>query len=121
MYFVFYAGANPLQKALISCFPEELKDRDPDSLVILWHAVLYFREIIGCYDLYLHVGTVSQRVKDCIPSIEEDVGANVFILILGLFPLEVEAFERRITQEGADQLSRMLGTHPTWWSSWLLD
>ena len=119
MYFGFYAGANAVQEALISCFPNELKDRDPDSFVMLWNAVLYFREITGCNDLDLHVGTVSQRVKDCIPSIEEDVGANVFIL--GLFPLEVEAFERRITQEGADQLSRLLGTPPTWWSSWLLD
>ena len=119
MYFGFYAGANAVQKALISRFPNELKDRDPDSLVTLWNAVLYFREITGCYDLDFHVGTVSRRVKDYIPSIEEDVGANVFIL--GLFPLEVEEFERRITQEGADQLSRLLGTPPTWWASWLLD
>ena len=54
--------------------------------------MLYLREIAGCYDLDFHVGTVSQRVQDYIPSIEEDVGAHVFIL--GLFPLEVEAFER---------------------------
>ena len=113
MYFGFYAGANAVQKALISCFPNELKDRDPDSLVMLWNAVLYFREITGCHDLDLHVGIVSQRVKDLIPSIEEDVGAHV--LMLGLFPLEVDAYERRITQEGADKLSQVLGTPPTWW------
>ena len=113
MYFGFYAGASGLQRALISCFPKELTDRDPYSLAILWPAVLYLREITGRYDLDLHVGIVSQRLKDLIPSIEEDVGAHV--LILGLFPLEVDAYERRITQEGADKLSQVLGTPPTWW------
>ena len=113
MYFGFYAGANAVQKALISCFPKELKDRDPYSLAILWPAVLYLREITGRYDLDLHVGIVSQRVKDLIPSIEEDVGEHA--LVIGLFPMEADAFEDRITQEGANKISKLFGTPPTWW------
>ena len=113
MYFGFYAGAGALHRALLRCFPDTLKDTDPYNISILWPALLYTRGTAGRDDLTLNIGIVSQRVKDQIPSIEEDVGAHV--LILGLFPLEVDAYERRITQEGADKLSQVLGTPPTWW------
>ncbi|EJF60873.1 hypothetical protein BD309DRAFT_966302 [Dichomitus squalens] len=118
MCFGFYADAGTFQKAMISRFPDQLKDRDPYDMTLLWSTVLYLRRIIGCADLDLHIGTVSQRVKDQIPSIEDDVGESV--MIVGLFPLDVEAYERRITQEGADEISRFVGMPPTWWEAKLL-
>ncbi|TBU26423.1 hypothetical protein BD309DRAFT_966307 [Dichomitus squalens] len=113
MYFGFYAGRDGVQKALISSFPEEFGNRYPDDISILWPALLYLRAITKCDELELHVGVVSQRVKDQILSIQEPVGASV--LVLGLFPLDREAFERRITQEGANKISKLFGTPPTWW------
>ncbi|TBU40959.1 hypothetical protein BD309DRAFT_898991 [Dichomitus squalens] len=118
MCFGFYAGRGALQKAMISRFPDQLKGRDPYNITLLWPTVLYLRRITGCAEIDLHAGIVSQRVKDQISSIEDDVGTSV--LILGLFTLELETYERRITQEGADEISRLVGMPPTWWGAQLL-
>ena len=80
---------------------------------ILWPALLYIRGTAGRDDVTLNMGIVSQRVKDQIPSIEEDVGEHA--LVIGLFPMEADAFEDRITQEGANKISKLFGTPPIWW------
>ena len=113
MYFGFYAGAGALHRALLRCFPDTLKDTEPYNMSILWPALLYIRGTAGRDDLTLNMGIVSQRVKDQIPSIEEDVGEHA--LVIGLFPMEADAFEDRITQEGASKISKLFGTPPTWW------
>ena len=120
MYFGFYAGQGALQKALIRLYPDILRNTEPSDISILWPALLHIQALSGCSGLPLHVGIVSQRIKDQIPSIEDDVDDHVFVL--GIFKLEKESFENRITQKTVDKLSKLLGTPPTWWKiSQLLD
>ena len=87
-------------------YPNVVKDTNP--------------ALSGVSGLPLHVAIVSQHIKDRIPSIEDDVDDHVFVL--GIFKLEKESFENRITQKAVDKLSKLLGTPPTWWKiSQLLD
>ena len=81
MYFGCYAGAGALHRALLRCFPDTLKDTDPYNISILWPALLYIRGTSGRDDLTLNMGIVTQRVKDQIPSIEEDVGNMPWSLV----------------------------------------
>ena len=120
MYFGFYAGQGALQKALIRLYPDILRNTEPSDISILWPALLHIQALSGCSGLPLHVGIVSQRIKDQIPSIEDDVDDHVFVLCI--FKLEKESFENRITQKAVDKLSKLLRTPPTWWKiSQLLD
>ncbi len=113
MYYGFYAGGLTMQRMIIKCFPEELEGRDPDDPNLFLAAVEFIRDITDRADIGIHVAYVSQRNKDVIPSIEPQVGAATFIV--GLFPLEQEAYMNRITQENVDMLAEFFGTKPTWW------
>ena len=72
--------ASAPQKALIRLYPDILRNTEPSDISILWPALLHIQALSGCSGLPLHVGIVSQRIKDQIPSIEDDVDDHVFVL-----------------------------------------
>ncbi|PIL37544.1 hypothetical protein GSI_01238 [Ganoderma sinense ZZ0214-1] len=113
MYYGFYADNDSLQKMLINRFPDKLSNRNPRNVTLLYPALLFLRDVFKRDDISVHIGVLSQRAKDLNPSIEEEVGKHV--LILGLFPLEMEAYLDRMTQKQVDRLARLMGTKPTWW------
>ena len=102
-----------LPNMIIKCFPEELEGRDPDDPNLYLAAVEFIRNVTGRPDIAIHIAYVAQRNKDQIPSIELEVGECGFIV--GLFPLEKEAYQNRITQENVDMLADFFGTKPSWW------
>ena len=113
MYYGFYGGELAIQKMLINCFPKELEGRNPLDPYLFLAALEFLRDVTNRADIGIHVAYVSQRNKDAIPSIGLDVGAVTFIV--GLFPLEKEAYMNRITQENVDMLAEFFGTKPSWW------
>ncbi|KAI1795065.1 hypothetical protein LXA43DRAFT_993322 [Ganoderma leucocontextum] len=113
MYYGFYADDDGLQRMLINCFPKQLGHRDPTNAALLYPALLFLRKHFERPDISVHTAILPQRAKDLNPTIEEDVGQHV--LILGLFPLEEEAYLDRMTQEEVDELAELMGTKPTWW------
>lgn len=118
MYYGFYADNDALQKMLINRFPKRLGHRDPTNVALLYPALLYLRDHFKRPDISVHVAVLPQRAKDLNPDIEDEVGEDV--LILGLFPLEEEAYLDRMTQKEVDKLAGMMGTKPTWWRISLL-
>ena len=113
MYYGFYGGENALQKMMINCFPEELEGRKLYDPNLFLAAIEFIRNVTGRPDIGIHSAYVAQRNKDAIPSIGLEVGKQTFIV--GLFPLEREAYMNRITQENVDMLEEFFGTKPTWW------
>ncbi|KAI1791756.1 hypothetical protein LXA43DRAFT_1094363 [Ganoderma leucocontextum] len=113
MYYGFYGGEDAIQKMLIDCFPEQLGGRDPFDPGLFISALDFVRNITGRPDIGIHIAYVAQRNKDAIPSIGLEAGAVTFIV--GLFPLEREAYINRITQEDVDMLAGFFGTKPSWW------
>ncbi|PIL28194.1 hypothetical protein GSI_09731 [Ganoderma sinense ZZ0214-1] len=113
MYYGFYAGEMALQKMLIKCFPEQLSGRDPFDASLFLAGLGYVRDVTGRGDIGVHIAWVAQRNKDMVPSIGIEVGRPTFIV--GLFPLEKEAYVNRLTQEMVDLLAEMFETKPTWW------
>ncbi|KAM5536336.1 hypothetical protein V8D89_009988 [Ganoderma adspersum] len=113
MYYGFYGGENAMQKMMINCFPEELEGRKLYDPNLFLAAIEFIRSVTGRPDIGIHSAYVGQRNKDAIPSIGLEVGEQTFIV--GLFPLEREAYMNRITQENVDMLEEFFGTKPTWW------
>ncbi|PIL28174.1 hypothetical protein GSI_09711 [Ganoderma sinense ZZ0214-1] len=113
MYYGFYADELALPKMIIKCFPEELEGRDPCDPNLYLAAVEFIRDVTNRHDIAIHIAWVAQRNKDQIPSIGLKVGGCAFIV--GLFPLEREAYMNRITQENVDMLAEFFGTKPSWW------
>ena len=113
MYYGFYAGEFAIQKMLINCFPEQLEGRDPFDAGLFLAGLGHVREVTGRRDIGVHIAYVAKRNKDMVPTIGLDVGQVTFIV--GLFPLEQEAYLNRPTQEEVDMLAEMFGTKPTWW------
>lgn len=113
MYYGFYAGEFAIQKMLINSFPEQLGGRDPFDAGLFLTGLNYVRDVTGRSSIGVHIAYVAQRNKDMVPSIGLDVGEATFIV--GLFPLEQEAYLNRPTQEEVDMLAEMFGTKPTWW------
>ena len=113
MYYGFYAGNEDLQKMLINAFPKQLGHRDPSGCTFLYPALMFLRKHFRRRDICVASGYLPQRAKGLNPEIENDVGEPV--LILGLFPLEEEAYLDRMTQEDVDELAELMGKKPTWW------
>ena len=113
MYYGFYGGELAIQQMLIDCFPEKLGARKPYEPGLLLSALRFLRNLTGRPDIGIHMAYVAQRNKDAIPSIGLDVDEVTFII--GLFPLEREAYINRITQEDVDLLEVLFGTKPSWW------
>ncbi|KAI1791753.1 hypothetical protein LXA43DRAFT_392443 [Ganoderma leucocontextum] len=113
MYYGFYGGELAIQRMLIDCFPKQLGGRDPFEPGLLLPGVNFIRDITGRPDIGVHIAYVAQRNKDAIPSIGLEVDEVTFIV--GLFPLEREAYINRITQEDVDMLAELFGTKPSWW------
>ncbi|KAI1791754.1 hypothetical protein LXA43DRAFT_1010354 [Ganoderma leucocontextum] len=113
MYYGFYAGEDAIQKMLINCFPKQLGGRDPYDPGLFLTGLAFVRDVTGRRDIGVHIAYVAQRNKDATPSIGLEAGAVTFIV--GLFPLEREAYINRITQEDVDMLAEYFGTKPSWW------
>lgn len=113
MYYGFYADNFSLQKMLASCLPKELGHKDLLNTAFLYPAILFLRRHFRRHDLSVATAILPQRAKDLNPSIEDQVGDHV--LILGLFPLEEEAYLDRMTKDEVNELSDLMGTKPTWW------
>ncbi|KAI1795067.1 hypothetical protein LXA43DRAFT_1178964 [Ganoderma leucocontextum] len=111
MYYGFYADDDMLQQMLASRYPE-LRDREPND-VFVYPALLYLRTRFERNDIGLHLAVLPRWAKDLNPTIEAEVGEKV--LILGLFPLEEEAYLNRMTQKDVDEIAELMGTKPTWW------
>ncbi|PIL37545.1 hypothetical protein GSI_01239 [Ganoderma sinense ZZ0214-1] len=113
MHFGLYADDDVLQDMLASRYPS-LRGRESDDL-FLYPALAYLRTRYPgrTFDIGLHIGFVSQRVKDLNPRIPAKVGEKV--LVLGLFALEEESYFNRMTQKEVDEISELMGTKPTWW------
>ncbi|KAI1795068.1 hypothetical protein LXA43DRAFT_993328 [Ganoderma leucocontextum] len=120
MYYGFYADNAALQKMLINCFPKQLGHRDPTNAALLYPAILFLRNHFKRDDLSVHIAVLPQRAKDLNPTIEHEAGQQV--LILGVFPLEKEAYLDRMSQKDVNELADLMGTKPTWWKiSQLMD
>ncbi|KAM5536499.1 hypothetical protein V8D89_009776 [Ganoderma adspersum] len=113
MYYGFYAGEFAIQKMLINCFPEQLEGRNPFDASLFLAGLGHVRGVTGRPDIGVHIAYVAKRNKDMVPTIGLEVGQVTFIV--GLFPLEQEAYLNRPTQAQVDMLAEMFGTKPTWW------